>query len=260
MFISPDGHSARLPGAHQARSVQPAAWIRSAPSSDAASRRACRTPNWRMRRSRWAGIPPRWRTPATTTRWTSDSSSPSPSCCVVVLIPYSCCGRSSPRCIWLAPWWFSFFAALGIGVLVFQYMFGQQLHWIGAATGLRGAGRRRCRLQPALRFAVARPAVSARHGTASSGRCPRPAVSSRRRGLIFAASMRGLLFSSIGTVGAGRVRHRYRNPCWTPSWSGPSPCLPWLRWSERRTGGRLDSQRGEQVEHEEASRIATTAS
>lgn len=70
----------------------------------------------------------------------------------------------------------SFFAALGIGVLVFQYGFGQQLHWtvppLASWCWSRWGGRTTtCSSRPdcATSLRTAR-------GTASSGRCHRRAV------------------------------------------------------------------------------------
>ncbi len=96
----------------------------------------------------------------------------------------------------------SFFAALGIGVLVFQYGFGQQLHWTVPPLASWCWSRWGGGLQPALRVPTARR-VSARHAVRHhpdaviDGRCDHGG------GLIFAASMWGLLFSSIGTVVQG---------------------------------------------------------
>lgn len=107
----------------------------------------------------------------------------------------------------------------------------------GAATGLRGAGRRRCRLQPAVRVEIARQAP---HGTrygiirtlSSTGGVITAA------GVIFAASMWGLLFSSIGTVvqggfviGAGILLDTFLVRTVTV------PAMATLQ-SVRRTGGR----------------------
>lgn len=96
----------------------------------------------------------------------------------------------------------SYFAALGIGVLVFQYLFGQQLHWtvpplafvvlvaVGADYNLLFASRLRDESGESTRYGVIRT-LSSTGGVITAA------------GLIFAASMWGLLFSSIGTVVQG---------------------------------------------------------
>ncbi len=96
----------------------------------------------------------------------------------------------------------SYFAALGIGVLVFQYLFHQQLHWtvpplafvvlvaVGADYNLLFASRLRDESADSTRYGVIRT-LSSTGGVITAA------------GLIFAASMWGLLFSSIGTVVQG---------------------------------------------------------
>ncbi|MBI3691358.1 MAG: MMPL family transporter, partial [Mycolicibacterium aromaticivorans] len=96
----------------------------------------------------------------------------------------------------------SYFAALGIGVLVFQYLFHQQLHWtvpplafvvlvaVGADYNLLFASRLRDESAESTRYGVIRT-LSSTGGVITAA------------GLIFAASMWGLLFSSIGTVVQG---------------------------------------------------------
>jgi RND superfamily putative drug exporter len=96
----------------------------------------------------------------------------------------------------------SYFAALGIGVLVFQYGFGQQLHWtvpplafvvlvaVGADYNLLFASRLRDESPHSTRLGIIRT-LSSTGGVITAA------------GLIFAASMWGLLFSSIGTVVQG---------------------------------------------------------
>jgi putative drug exporter of the RND superfamily len=96
----------------------------------------------------------------------------------------------------------SYFAALGIGVLVFQYLFHQQLHWtvpplafvvlvaVGADYNLLFASRLRDESPDGTRYGVIRT-LSSTGGVITAA------------GLIFAASMWGLLFSSIGTVVQG---------------------------------------------------------
>lgn len=96
----------------------------------------------------------------------------------------------------------SYFAALGIGVLVFQHLFGQQLHWtvpplafvvlvaVGADYNLLFASRLRDETGEGTRYGVIRTLASTGGVITAAG-------------LIFAASMWGLLFSSIGTVVQG---------------------------------------------------------
>lgn len=96
----------------------------------------------------------------------------------------------------------SYFAALGIGVLVFQYLFHQPLHWtvpplafvvlvaVGADYNLLFASRLRDESFSGTRYGVIRT-LSSTGGVITAA------------GLIFAASMWGLLFSSIGTVVQG---------------------------------------------------------
>lgn len=96
----------------------------------------------------------------------------------------------------------SYFAALGIGVLTFQYGFGQQLHWtvpplafvvlvaVGADYNLLFASRLRDEAPHGTRYGVIRTLASTGGVITAAG-------------LIFAASMWGLLFSSIGTVVQG---------------------------------------------------------
>ncbi|OMC39399.1 hypothetical protein A5740_26750 [Mycobacterium sp. GA-1841] len=93
----------------------------------------------------------------------------------------------------------SYFAALGIGVLVFQSLFGQQLHWsvpplafvvlvaVGADYNMLLVSRMRDESAHSMRFGVIRT-LSSTGGVITAA------------GLIFAASMAGLLFSTIGMV------------------------------------------------------------
>ena len=96
----------------------------------------------------------------------------------------------------------SYFAALGIGVLTFQYGFNQPLHWtvpplafvvlvaVGADYNLLFASRLRDESPHGTRYGIIRT-LSSTGGVITAA------------GLIFAASMWGLLFSSIGTVVQG---------------------------------------------------------
>jgi RND superfamily putative drug exporter len=96
----------------------------------------------------------------------------------------------------------SYFGALGIGVLTFQYGLHQPLHWtvpplafvvlvaVGADYNLLFASRLRDESPRSTRYGVIRT-LSSTGGVITAA------------GLIFAASMWGLLFSSIGTVVQG---------------------------------------------------------
>ncbi|MDT5017181.1 MAG: putative drug exporter of the superfamily, partial [Mycobacterium sp.] len=96
----------------------------------------------------------------------------------------------------------SYFAALGISVLTFQYLVGQQLHWsvpplafvvlvaVGADYNLLFVSRMRDESPYGMRYGVIRTLTSTGGVITAAG-------------LIFAASMSGLLFSSITTVVQG---------------------------------------------------------
>jgi putative drug exporter of the RND superfamily len=96
----------------------------------------------------------------------------------------------------------SYFAALGISVLTFQYLLGQQLHWsvpplafvvlvaVGADYNMLFVSRMRDDSPHGRRFGVIRT-LSSTGGVITAA------------GLIFAASVGGLLFSSIGIVVQG---------------------------------------------------------
>lgn len=96
----------------------------------------------------------------------------------------------------------SYFAALGIGVLIFQFLLGQPLHWtvpplafvvlvaVGADYNLLFASRLRDESPRGTRYGIIRT-LSSTGGVITAA------------GVIFAASMWGLLFSSIGTVVQG---------------------------------------------------------
>ncbi len=96
----------------------------------------------------------------------------------------------------------SYFAALGISVLVFQYLLGQQLHWsvpplafvvlvaVGADYNLLFVSRMRDETPHGMRYGVIRTLTSTGGVITAAG-------------LIFAASMCGLLFSDITTVVQG---------------------------------------------------------
>lgn len=93
----------------------------------------------------------------------------------------------------------SYFAALGIGVVVFQYLFHEPLHWtvpplafvvlvaVGADYNMLFVSRMRDESPHGMRYGIIRT-LSSTGGVITAA------------GLIFAASMWGLLFSSIGTV------------------------------------------------------------
>jgi putative drug exporter of the RND superfamily len=96
----------------------------------------------------------------------------------------------------------SFFAAIGIGVCVFQFILGQQLHWsvpplafvvlvaVGADYNMLFVSRMRDESPHSIRYGIIRT-LSTTGGVITAA------------GLIFAASMAGLLFSSIGIVAQG---------------------------------------------------------
>lgn len=93
----------------------------------------------------------------------------------------------------------SYFAAIGIGVLTFQFLLGQELHWsvaplafvvlvaVGADYNMLFVSRMRDESPRSIRYGIIRT-LSSTGGVITAA------------GLIFAASMGGLLFSSIGIV------------------------------------------------------------
>lgn len=96
----------------------------------------------------------------------------------------------------------SYLSAVGIGVLAFQYLLGQQLHWsvpplafvvlvaVGADYNMLLVSRMREESPHSMRYGIIRT-LGSTGGVITAA------------GLIFAASMCGLLFSSIGTVVQG---------------------------------------------------------
>ncbi|WP_205873805.1 MMPL/RND family transporter [Mycobacterium camsae] len=96
----------------------------------------------------------------------------------------------------------SFLSAVGIGVLVFQFLLGQQLHWsvpplafvvlvaVGADYNMLLISRMRDESPGSMRYGIIRTLTSTGGVITAAG-------------LIFAASVGGLLFSSIGTVVQG---------------------------------------------------------
>ncbi|GFG67670.1 putative membrane protein, MmpL family [Mycobacterium kubicae] len=96
----------------------------------------------------------------------------------------------------------SFLSAVGIGVLVFQYLLGQQLHWsvpplafvvlvaVGADYNMLLVSRMRDESPHSMRYGIIRT-LGSTGGVITAA------------GLIFVASMCGLLFSSINTVVQG---------------------------------------------------------
>jgi RND superfamily putative drug exporter len=96
----------------------------------------------------------------------------------------------------------SYLSAVGIGALVFQFILGQQLHWsvpplafvvlvaVGADYNMLLVSRMRDESPHSVRYGIIRT-LSSTGGVITAA------------GLIFAASMCGLLFSSIGTVVQG---------------------------------------------------------
>jgi putative drug exporter of the RND superfamily len=96
----------------------------------------------------------------------------------------------------------SYLSAVGIGALVFQFLLGQNLHWsvpplafvvlvaVGADYNMLLVSRMRDESPHSMRYGIIRT-LSSTGGVITAA------------GLIFAASMGGLLFSSIGTVVQG---------------------------------------------------------
>ncbi|MEE6178602.1 MMPL/RND family transporter [Mycobacterium sp. 050134] len=96
----------------------------------------------------------------------------------------------------------SYLSAVGVGVLVFQFLLGQQLHWsvpplafvvliaVGADYNMLLVSRMRDESPHSMRYGIIRT-LGSTGGVITAA------------GLIFAASMCGLLFSSIGTVVQG---------------------------------------------------------
>ncbi|WP_407685333.1 MMPL/RND family transporter [Mycobacterium sp. HUMS_1102779] len=96
----------------------------------------------------------------------------------------------------------SYLSAVGVGVLVFQFLLGQHLHWsvpplafvvlvsVGADYNMLLVSRMRDGSPHSVRYGIIRT-LSSTGGVITAA------------GLIFAASMGGLLFSSIGTVVQG---------------------------------------------------------
>ncbi|HEX2214609.1 MAG TPA: MMPL family transporter, partial [Mycobacterium sp.] len=96
----------------------------------------------------------------------------------------------------------SYFAAIGIGVLAFQVILDQQLHWsvpplafvvlvaVGADYNMLFVSRMRDESPHSVRYGVIRT-LGSTGGVITAA------------GLIFAASMAGLLFASIGIVVQG---------------------------------------------------------
>lgn len=93
----------------------------------------------------------------------------------------------------------SYFAAIGIGVLTFQFLLGEQLHWsvpplafvclvaVGADYNMLFVSRMRDESPRSIRYGIIRTLTSTGGVITAAG-------------LIFAASMAGLMFSSIGIV------------------------------------------------------------
>jgi RND superfamily putative drug exporter len=96
----------------------------------------------------------------------------------------------------------SYLSAVGIGAVFFQFILGQQLHWsvpplafvvlvaVGADYNMLLVSRMRDESPHSMRYGIIRT-LSSTGGVITAA------------GLIFAASMAGLLFSSIGTVVQG---------------------------------------------------------
>lgn len=96
----------------------------------------------------------------------------------------------------------SYFAAIGVGVLTFQWLLGQELHWsvpplafvvlvaVGADYNMLFVSRLKDESPRSVRYGIIKT-LSSTGGVITAA------------GLIFAASMAGLLFSSIGVVVQG---------------------------------------------------------
>jgi RND superfamily putative drug exporter len=96
----------------------------------------------------------------------------------------------------------SYFAAIGLSILIFQFVLGQQLHWsvpplafvvlvaVGADYNMLFVSRMRDESPQGMRYGVIRT-LGSTGGVITAA------------GLIFAASMWGLLFSNISTVVQG---------------------------------------------------------
>ena len=130
----------------------------------------------------------------------------------------------------------SYLSALGIGVITFQFILGQQLHWsvpgltfivlvaVGADRNMPLISRMRDECPDDVRSGVVR--------TMGSTGAVITAV-----GLVFAASMFALLLAGISTM-AQAASSSESGCCWIRSWYAPSWCRPWPCWSGGRTGGR----------------------
>lgn len=129
----------------------------------------------------------------------------------------------------------SYLAALGIGVIVFQFLLGQEMHWsipgltfvilvaVGADYNMLLISRLREEAVLGVRSGVIRT-VASTGGVITAA------------GLIMAASMYGLVFASLGSVVQGAFVLG-TGLCWIPSWCVPLPCPPLPCWLGRRTGG-----------------------
>ncbi|ORA20356.1 RND family transporter [Mycobacterium arosiense] len=154
----------------------------------------------------------------------------------------------------------SYLSAVGIGVLVVQYLLGQQLHWsvpplafvvlvaVGADYNMLLVSRMREESPHSMRYGIIRT-LGSTGGVITAA------------GLIFAASMCGLLFSSISTVvqggfviGVGILLDTFLvrtitvpaiaalvgRANWWPSRAGAPECA--RRPALRLSGGRAESQ------------------
>ena len=101
----------------------------------------------------------------------------------------------------------SFMSAVGVGVIFFQFVLHQPIYWnvqatafivlvaVGADYNLLLITRIREESRSGIRSGIIR-AVRSTGGVITSA------------GIIFAASMSGLLFGSLSTMGADRIHHR----------------------------------------------------
>jgi RND superfamily putative drug exporter len=130
----------------------------------------------------------------------------------------------------------SYLSALGIGVIAFQFILGQELSWsvpgmtfivlvaVGADYNMLLISRIRDESPQGVRSGVIRTV-----GTTGS------VITSA--GLIFAASM-SVWCSAASPPWCRPGSSSLSGCCWTPSWCAPSRYRPWPCWSAGQTGGR----------------------
>ena len=157
-----------------------------------------RIPRWRTPRYRWRDFPLRSGTRVTTT--TTTSRFIIIATIIVVLLILIALLRAIVAPLYLiGSVLISYLSALGIGVIVFQFILGQELHWsvpgltfimlvaVGADYNMLLISRIRDESPHGVRSGVIRT-VGSTGGVITAA------------GLIFAASMFGLVFASISTM------------------------------------------------------------